>query len=491
MKKAAAIFLILFLAITATPSHGKEPTKRAGQPMKKYVTEQATFVLYMPEGWKASEGDQGDFKTLFVSDAGGLHGVAMFFGVSPTGKDVVSLASLFANRIRNRFPDLILPKVMVSHDRRRVVFDGIYTDGQKRRREFRCWVSGGDGNFTYSSIEAPEGEIGRAKQLLITILSNVQIMKGAFQGKAAPVKVAMTQARLNDGSATFQIPQGWKYQSFGTGFFIAKDTSGLFSFMVAAAEAITPQLGVKGRGLVVSPYLAPSRALQFFAARQGLLTNMQFLQVIPRQDLRQQIGRVYTAGPVTAEEFLYTFTSQGRRCKGYSFGISFGSRLNTNWRLWHMTVAAPAEQFDAFAPNFITMCQSYKINDKFAQDYIARGMARLRQMQQETAAMVSRNAREIHEMMQAAYDERQKSMEYIDYQRTKYIRGESDWVSSMEGGTIYHSERWGTENTATGEYYEGQPYNYFNYTGKNPKYNEQMQEINNRELYEKYKNKLP
>ena len=260
----------------------------------------------------------------------------------------------------------------------------------------------------------------------------------------------MTQARLHDGSATFQIPQGWKYQGFETGFFIAKDTSGLFSFMVATAEAITPQLGVKGRGLVVSPYLAPSRALQFFAARQGLLTNMQFLQVIPRQDLSQQIGRVYTSGPVTAEEFLYTFTSQGRRCKGYSFGISFGSRLNTNWRLWHMTVAAPAEQFDAFAPNFVTMCQSYKINDKFAQDYIARGMARLRQMQQETAAMVSRNAREIHEMMQAAYDERQKSMEYIDYQRTKYIRGESDWVSSMEGGTIYHSERWGAENTATG-----------------------------------------
>ena len=189
MKKAAAIFLILFLAITATPSHGKEPTKRAGKPMKKYVTEQATFVLYMPEGWRASEGDQGDFKTLFVSDAGGLHGVAMFFGVSPTGKDVVSLASLFANRIRNRFPDLTLPKVMVSHDLRRVVFDGIYTDAQKRRREFRCWVSGGDGNFTYSSIEAPEGEIGRAKQLLITILSNVQIMKGAFQAKAAPVKV--------------------------------------------------------------------------------------------------------------------------------------------------------------------------------------------------------------------------------------------------------------------------------------------------------------
>jgi hypothetical protein len=152
-----------------------------------------------------------------------------------------------------------------------------------------------------------------------------------------------------------------------------------------------------------------------------------------------------------------------------------------------MTVAAPADQFDAFAPNFVTMCQSYKIDDQFAQNYISQGMARLRQMQQQTSQMVARNSQEIRQMMQAAYDERQKSMDYLDYQRSNYIRGNSDWVSTMEGGTIYHSDRWGTKNTSTGEYYEGQPYNYFNFTGKNPKYNEQMQEINTRELYEKHK----
>jgi len=49
----------------------------------------------------------------------------------------------------------------------------------------------------------------------------------------------------------------------------------------------------------------------------------------------------------------------------------------------------------------------------------------------------------------------------------------------------------GDKNTATGDYYEGQPYNYFNYTGKNLKYNEPMQEINSRELFEKHKGRLP
>ena len=37
-------------------------------------------------------------------------------------------------------------------------------------------------------------------------------------------------------------------------------------------------------------------------------------------------------------------------------------------------------------------------------------------MQQQTSAMVTRNAQEIRQMMQAAYDERQKSQDYIDYQ---------------------------------------------------------------------------
>jgi hypothetical protein len=484
------ISLILLVAICVVQAHGRQIPKATGA-MKKHVTEQATFVLYIPEGWKASEGDQGNFKTLFVSDPSGRYGVAMFYGVSPTGKDVPALASLFANRIRNQFPTLNISKAMVSKDGRRVVFDGVYTDAQNRRREFRCWISGGDGSFQYQSIETPEGQLAGARQLLLTILSNIQIMKGAFQARSGPARAPMAQVRLQDGSATFRIPQDWKYQGLGRGAFVANDSTGFFSFIVASAEAITPQLGVRVPNVLVSPQLSPHRALEAFATRQGIASGFQFLQVIPRQDINQQLRQGYTAGPAAAEEFVYTFNTRGRRCKAFSFGISFGSRLNTNWSLWHMTVGAPAEQFDAFVPNFVTMFESYKINDQFAQNYIAQGMARLRQMQKETAALIARNSQEIRQMMQAAYDERQRSMDYIDYQRSNYIRGNSDWVSSMEGGTIYHSDRWGTQNTATGEYYGGQPYNYFNYTGKNPKYNEQMEEINNRALYEKYKSKLP
>ncbi len=239
-------------------------------------------------------------------------------------------------------------------------------------------------------------------------------------------------------------------------------------------------------GVPVSEYLTPSQALPFLAGAQGFASDFEIEQVFPRHDIAAQMAQIYTAGPVTVEEFIYTCRTQAGRCRGYTFGFSFGSRLGTNWNFRHLTVMAPSNQFDAFVGNFVAMLGSYKIDDVWARNYIAQGMARLRQLQRQTAQIVARNAQDIRSMMQAAYDERQRSMDYIDYQRTKYIRGEQDWISAMEGGTIYHTDSWGTKNTVTGEYWEGTPYDYVHFEGRNPRYNEDMTTIDNRALWERH-----
>ena len=214
---------------------------------------------------------------------------------------------------------------------------------------------------------------------------------------------------------------------------------------------------------------------------------MDITEVNDHPDLAAAINQVYTVGKVQVEDFTYTCqTKEGMAAKGFTLGFSFDTRLGTNWSLRHLTVIAPQDKFDAFAPTFAQMMGSYTIDQQWAANYVAQGMARLRQMQQQTSELVSRNSREISDMMNQAYEERQASQDYIDYQRTSYIRGEQDWVSEMEGGTIYRSDAWGTKNTATGDYYEGQPYNYYNFTGDSPQYNEQMTEINSRELWEQY-----
>jgi hypothetical protein len=84
----------------------------------------------------------------------------------------------------------------------------------------------------------------------------------------------------------------------------------------------------------------------------------------------------------------------------------------------------------------------------------------------------------------AAYRERQKSMEYIDYKRTGYIRGEQEWVSQAEGGALYKSDHWGLSREGK-TVVEGQDFNYYNYKGQNPRYNETMTPVDiSREVYE-------
>lgn len=459
-----------------------------GAGMEKWVSKQATAVLYKPTGWVVNEAAPSGFRMLSVTDPKGVFEAALAYGRSPSGDDMQALAGMFAAALAQRYPDARITSARVSSDRRRVVFDTLHSAPGKGWREQRCWVAGARGEFVFSSIEAPQGQLGANKALLLSILGNVRVIKEASHGVGrAPQPVAMATYRLHDGSASFLMPTNWRCQEFGAGTFIAGDASSGHSFMVGSVDILTPALGVSYRGGIVSPYLPPSRAWQFITEHMGLASGMQFESVVPRTDLASQFARVYTSGPVQAEEFVYTCNGKSQRIKGYTLGLSLGSRLNTNWNFRHLTVVAPVADFDTYLVNFVAMLQSYRINEAWAQQYVANGLQRLRQLQQQTSALVARNAQEIHDMMQAAYDERQRSQDYIDYQRTNYIRGEQDWISSVEGGTVYHSDSWGTKNTATGEFWEGQPYNYVDFEGKNPKYDEQMQAIDSRALWEKYR----
>ncbi|OGL49432.1 MAG: hypothetical protein A2161_05250 [Candidatus Schekmanbacteria bacterium RBG_13_48_7] len=461
----------------------KSQTKLPG--MQKYVTEQATFILYLPTGWKAAEGTQPGFRTVISSDPSELYEVAMFYGVSPTGKDVEALTRLFIAGIGNQFPDLKLQNVMSSADKKRITLDASFTHPEKGQRIFKAWISVTDTNFVYSSIETPYGKFEQEKQLLLTILSNIRIIKGAYnRNQSAIVNPELTTYRLRDGSASFSIPRGWKVNERGSGQFAAISPDKQSSFIAGTISIMSPTMGVKVPGYLISPYLNPHNAFQFITSSQGLASDMLFVEVNQETEIARQISKVYTAGAVTVENFIYTCQTKNGKTKGYTIGFSFGTRLNTNWSFQHLTVTAPEDKFDSFAETFAYMIQSYTINEAWAKNYVAQGLSRLRQLQQQTSRMVARNALEIHEMMQAAYDERQKSQDYIDYQRTNFIRDEQDWISNMEGGTVYHTDNWGTQNTTTGEYWEGQPFDSIHFQGDNPKHNEQMIPIDSRKLWE-------
>jgi hypothetical protein len=456
--------------------------------MRKQVTDEANFVVYAPAGWTATESTAPGCRTVVVRDPADTCEASLTHGFDLTGGQAKALFPTLFDSLMPAVKNLNIRKAYTSDDAQRIVCDGSYERPAGKPQAFRAWLCVTEGTFVFSRIEAPENEFDSRKEQLLTILANVRPTKDSleFQGPAPNVE-RLSNRRLRDGSAQLLLPSDWELQDLGTCSFVATSPAEASCFMVASVDFLSPTLGVRLPGVLSSEYLPPHRALELAAVQTGLASDVKFEEVIPRPDLVREISKVYTAGPVQVEEFVQTSTSSsGVRTKGYSLGISFGSRLGTNWRLWHMTVSAPRDKFAVNSTMFLRMMQAYRIDDDFASGYIARGMQRLRELQAQTAALVARNAQEIHSMMQAAYKERQRSWDYIDYQRTNYIRGQQDWISSLEGGTIYHTDSWGTLNTDTGTYHQGTAYDYVHFQGENPRYLEMMTPIDSRDLWERF-----
>jgi hypothetical protein len=164
--------------------------------------------------------------------------------------------------------------------------------------------------------------------------------------------------------------------------------------------------------------------------------------------------------------------------------MAFQPLPSGQWGITVMGVWAPQKEFADYLPSLARIAESFQINEQFAKEYVRQGLENLRRLTKETAEKAARSAQDIRESSMAAYRERQKSMEYIDYKRTGYIRGEQEWVSQAEGGALYKSDHWGLSREGK-TVVEGQDFNYYNYKGQNPRTNETMTPVDiSREVYE-------
>jgi hypothetical protein len=92
-------------------------------------------------------------------------------------------------------------------------------------------------------------------------------------------------------------------------------------------------------------------------------------------------------------------------------------------------------------------------------------MAKVREMMKTTSSMMSRYAEEMRQSSLASHQNRMRSSDFISYKFSTYMRGEQDWVTSSEGGTVLTSHHWGlTVNGRTT--IEGPPFNYYNFQGE-------------------------
>jgi len=201
------------------------------------------------------------------------------------------------------------------------------------------------------------------------------------------------------------------------------------------------------------------------AARHMGSSNHKVLERYANRSAAMQ-GSAFLKKQVDAEIALISYTNRkGVACVGYYDVVGSVPDNAGQWGIIPTGFWAPANQFARYLPTLIKIAESFRINEQWAAEYVRQGMAKVREMMKNTSSMMSRYAEEMRQSSLASHQNRMKSSDYISYKFSTYMRGEQDWVSSLEGGTIITSHHWGlTVNGRTT--LEGPPFNYYNFQGE-------------------------
>ena len=468
---------------------------------ENYVSRHCTFTLLKPVGWIVEESYQDNPRTwsFSVTEPTGRCLVSSEHGASTKDRDADALIRSVVDNLRKQTPSLQLAPTA----RRRslnlvdatgkktgekiiVVFEGTYANNNKQKRRFRSLVTAGGGLTLNQRIEAAEDQLGEFTPILLQILANLRVAKGIYAfdeggqmaqpAQVRPRPMPMEPQQLASGWARFSTPPGWQKMDLGKGACIVTDPAQRLYFMVAGAEFVSPRYYVRGvPGVLSSEFRAPSDAFAFSATQTGQASNFRFLFIKQRPDLLQQMQAF--AGPlrsVAVEYFSYTCTMKGRTYKGFSTGGCSGDAMRASWRLWHFTIMAPADEFDAALPTLAAVLGSYELNKEMAGRRMAENLRNYYAGLRDLSDQIAKNSEQMRRENLELFMERGRVQDYISYQTTRMIMGEYDYLAGASG---YVRGDPSDLYTAEGNKITSEPY------GESITRN--MQEINTRQLYER------
>jgi hypothetical protein len=152
---------------------------------------------------------------------------------------------------------------------------------------------------------------------------------------------------------------------------------------------------------------------------------------------------------------------------------------------WFSIVAGiwgPSETLDERLPTLEAVADSFSIQDPYARRYIQQGTARLRALQEQTSRSIQGLYQAIGEN-QRDFERRAEAKDASLARWDDYRRGNSYWISDLEGGKVYATDPWGTRDTATGDRFEGGGATYLHFEGENPRHpSENMRELSSHEV---------
>jgi hypothetical protein len=481
---AKTLWLLLIVLCSGDPA----ALAQSAPPIQPYVSPSKLYALYKPADWKVNEESRDDsFRILVKSPDGGSTVDFFWAGNDQKKPDALWLVRTYRSLLGQTFPEVSFSEIFVARDSTRAVAAVSCRVGKtlvKGRYYFESKATG----ISAQGYVAPEAQLDSQRPIMLNVMASLSFAKAQAQAAqispvAQPsVEVALVTRRAQDGSLSMKTPADWNFLAGGGRVVTAsRDDSMGFIFTSIQGVPMLPNANI-AQGVIGSPYQPPPQALTLILQAFGH-RGIRILSATPDLKTNQQYP-LYTRGArCDAQDIVAQWTSsKGSACLG---AIKVVNALPSATGIWNAILAgiwAPATDFSLYFPLLEQVGTSFGINDQFAQQYIQNGLENLRRLQQKTnQAMQDLNR--AREQNQADWEARQERKAYMDSKWDDYRRGNSYWVSELEGGKVYATDPGGTKDTVTGDYYDGRAYNWTHFEGQNPRNpSESMREITSYEL---------
>jgi len=469
------ILLAAFLIVMFFP---QDPHAQAKPDFSNYeycVTDDGTFGLYKPKGWKTGTQRYPNGRMVFVYDEKSLSYVSLFFMEKvDSNVDSVAFAGSNLKNVVKQMPDLKILEARSSRDRMRTVVRYQRTGPQNTLIEGKYCFNVKRPTALVTLYEAPAAHLKERVSTLLTVVANVTILDDqAYQRlrsqskDGGPMKLPMRQVSADDRTCSLMVPQGWSLTA-GNGRAVCAspdDSAGyLFITVDFVGQSRIPYFdSSKIPGLHYN-YMPPVDALIVAGKHLGSSNHRVLERYANRPWAMQACG--FLKRQMEAEIALIIYTNKnGIPVIGYYDVLGSHPDNAGQWGIIPMGFWAPKSQFAQSLPSLLEIAASYRLNEQWASEYVRRGMEKVREMMKNTSSMMSRYAEEMRASSLAGHQNRMKSSDFISYKFSTYMRGEQEWVTSLEGGKILTSDHWGLSSGGK-TIIEGPPFNYYNFQGE-------------------------
>lgn len=466
-------------ALAATAAGCAAATPR----LQPYLGANKMYVVYKPADRRVTDGAGADSFTILVESPARTSRVEFGWQRNPSGRaDAVAVLASWRRAVARTYPGAAVSDTYVSRDSSRAV-------ATLRARMSNTAVAGRyyfestrTGNLLQGYL-APESRLAADRPLLLNVMSSLAFVKVLHQGAGLqpPMQFSLVNRRAPDGSLAMKTPSDWNFHAGGGRVITGSAGGGMgFIFTAFSGNPMLPRATMQ-QGVIGSTYRQPAQVLPLILTGFGHRNPVILSATADRATSTQCSGQVRNR--CEAADLVARWTSSGGvDCVGAFKVVNLMPGIIGQWTSIVAGIWGPAKDFYRYYPALEQVASSFSINDQYARAYIQAGLANLRRLQEQTAASV-RSLNQAREDNQAAWEARQARKDYMDSKWDDYRRGQSYWVSDLEGGKVYKTDSWGTQDSVTGDYYEGKGFNWTNFEGQNPRYSsENMREISSYEL---------